>query len=106
MAVSSEGTLLVNAIQLGSGTALTDVISYAEGTGLPVFVGVVVPKRMRPRFVRETDDALADVVGRLGPGLTPSAARGSASSRSSGARGRGGRGRRAGPAVRPQGRRP
>jgi hypothetical protein len=80
MALASDANIVVNAIQLGPGMSLDDVVRYAKATGSPVFVGVAVPARLRKRFVREIDDALADVVGRLGPRLT-AFGRASASSR-------------------------
>ena len=107
IAFASDGTMLVNATHLGRGERnIDDVVGYAKATGLPVFVGVAVPARLRKRFVREIDDASADVVGRLGPKLTASGERASASSRSAGAPRRGRRGPRAGQALHQQGRRP
>ncbi len=69
LAVASDGAILVNAIQLGSKTDLDALVAYAEVTGLSIFVGVVVPARLRGRFTRELDDMSADVVGRLAPRL-------------------------------------
>jgi hypothetical protein len=67
MAVASDGNIIVNTMQLGPDTRLDDALAQAKATGLPVFVAVAIPKSMKEQFVREIDDALADVVGRLGP---------------------------------------
>ena len=104
MAVASDRTVLVNVAQLASGAGLDDVLAYAEATGLPIFIGLAVPARLHKRFVREFDDAAADVVGRLGPLLTAAASRGSASSPSSEGPRRGGRGRSEAPPQRRRGR--
>lgn len=105
LAFASDGSILVNALQLGSGMTLNEIIGYAKASGLPIFIGVVVPPRLRERFVREFDDATADVVGRLGPRLSPDASRASASSPSSGAPASARPDRPQGPAPRPPGRR-
>ena len=104
IALASDGTLLVNVAQLSPGTVLDEILRYAEVTGLPIFIGVAVPGRLYKRFVRELDDAVADVVGRLGPRVTASCERESASSRSSGERASASPGQRAGRVRRPQGR--
>lgn len=75
LGLASDGSIIVNANQLGTATNLDAVIGYARATGLPVFVGVVVPGELRRRVLGDVDDALADVVGRLGPKLVPSRAR-------------------------------
>jgi hypothetical protein len=75
MAVASDGTVIVNAIQLGSKTDLAAVVGYARDTGLEVFIGIVVPTRLRGWVLRNLDDALADVGGRLGPKLVLAQAR-------------------------------
>jgi hypothetical protein len=69
MAVASDGSLIVNAGHLSVKDDLAAVVEVAEKTGLPVFVGVAVPVRLRRAVLRDIDDALADVVGRLGPRL-------------------------------------
>ena len=70
MAVTSDGTIIVNAVQLGLGETSPDVmIANARATGLPIFVGVAIPKNMKMPFAQEFDNAVADVVGRLGSRL-------------------------------------
>lgn len=69
MAIASDGSAVVNAYQFAREDHLEAVVEAARATGLPVFVGVVVPARLVPRVLRDVDDALADVVGRLGPRL-------------------------------------
>ncbi len=94
MAVASDGSILVNAAQLVVADDL-DAVRAALATRLPVFGGVAVPPELRARFVREADDGLADVVGRLGPRLSDAGSPSSAS-RSSAGSDRGRRGSRAG----------
>ena len=69
MAVASDGALLVNAHALTNKDGLAAAIEIAKKSGLGVFVGVVVPQQMRARLLKNIDDALADVVGRLGSAL-------------------------------------
>jgi hypothetical protein len=69
MAVASDGSLIVNAYQLAVGDDLAAVTEVARKSGLLVFVGVVVPERLRRDLMRDLDDAMADVVGRPGPRL-------------------------------------
>lgn len=73
--MTSDASIIVNANQLGTATDLDAVVRYARATGLPVFVGVVVPVGLVPGVLRDVDDALADVVGRLGPRLVRSRVR-------------------------------
>ena len=65
MAVTSSGDIVVNGIHLGVDDDLDAIVAYVKATGLPVFVGVVVPKGLHRKFVRELDDMAADVVGRF-----------------------------------------
>jgi hypothetical protein len=69
MAVASDGGFMVNAVQLTIGNDLDAVVRVARETGLPVFVGLIVPARLRRRILRDIDDAAADVVGRVGSRL-------------------------------------
>jgi hypothetical protein len=70
VALASDGGILVNASQLGVGQHdLSAIIENARATGLPVFVGVAVPDRLTAHIMADIDDALADVMGRLGPKL-------------------------------------
>jgi hypothetical protein len=66
IALASDGKVVVNAAQLASIVDLNDLLACANATSLPIFVGVAIPPGLRGRFVREFDDAVADVVGRLG----------------------------------------
>ena len=79
MAVASDGGVLVNVAQLTTSGALAAIVAVAERTGLDVFVGIVVPERLRSRVLRDLDDAAADIVGRLGPKLTSPVVEASAS---------------------------
>ena len=106
LALASDGSLLVNALQLGADDDLDAVVRLARESGLPVFVGVVVPARLRGRLAGEIDDGLADVVGRVGPLLTPSVWGESASVPSSADPVPGRPGRRDDRAPRPRGRKP
>jgi hypothetical protein len=76
MGVTSAGEILVNAYQLAVGNDLSAAIEAAKASGLPVFVGLVVPSRGRARLLKDVDDAAADVVGRLGPHLPDRKGRG------------------------------
>ena len=69
MAIASDGSIVVNAAQLGTKSDLTSVVECAARSGLAVFVGVVVPGRMAEQFLKNVDDSMADIVGRLGPRL-------------------------------------
>ncbi len=94
MAVASDSGVLVNVAQLTTSDSLAAILKLAERTGLHVFVGVVVPERLRKRVLRDVHDALADVVGRLGPKLTSPVVGASASDHAVARGHRGCRGRR------------
>ena len=65
LAITSAGEIIVNAYQLtGEKDDLAAAIEVAEATGLDVFVDVIVPARFQPKFLRDGDDAAADIVGR------------------------------------------
>jgi group II intron reverse transcriptase/maturase len=104
MAVASDGALVVNAAQLATSGSLEAIVEMAKRTGLDVFVGVVVPERLRSRVLRDLDDAAADIVGRLGPKLTGDASS-SADAPSSAASRRGDRDQHARPRRHQRGRR-
>lgn len=106
LAVTAGLGILVNALHLGQAADLDAIVRYARESGLPIFIGVMVPSRMRRPFARELDDMSADVVGRLAPTLNASGARASASGRSSAARRRADPGRGEGQAPRRRGQRP
>jgi hypothetical protein len=105
MAVTSDGTILLNAAYVLDVDDAAAIIKKL-GPGAKLYIGVVVP----PRHVRESferlDDAVAEIAGVIGAKLTAGFERASASSRSSGDRASGTPGRRAGPARRRRGRRP
>lgn len=69
MVIASDGSIIVNAHQLTTKNGLAAAIEVATKSGLGVFVGVVVPNRLRKSVFLDIDDALSDVVGRLGPRL-------------------------------------
>jgi hypothetical protein len=94
MAVASDGGVLVNVAQLTTSDSLAAILKLADRTGLDVFVGVVVPGRLRGRVLRDVDDALADVVGRWGPKITSPVGEASASDHAVARGHRGRRGRR------------
>jgi hypothetical protein len=75
MALASDGSILVNAAQLTTKDDLAAVVECARASGLPVFVGVIVPDRLRKEVLRDLDDAAADIVGRLGARLAPKRSR-------------------------------
>jgi hypothetical protein len=72
MAVTSAGDVVVNAVQLTMEDGLASAVEAAEKTGLPVFVGVLVPTAKLKRLLHDIDDAAADVSGRLGANLVHS----------------------------------
>jgi hypothetical protein len=51
------------------GRGLAAVIGVAKKSEGDLFFGVIVPGRMRAALLKDIDDVLADVVGRLGPPL-------------------------------------
>jgi hypothetical protein len=75
MAIASDGMLLINLTHLdGSGDVLGDARRLmAEGHA--VFIGVALGPELRRVVVRDLDDALADVVGRVGARLRRSGRR-------------------------------
>ena len=59
----------MNAQQLGVTNDLDAVVEVAKASGLPMFVGVVVPRKLMRTVLRDVDNATADIVGRLGARL-------------------------------------
>jgi hypothetical protein len=47
MAIASDGRIIVNAYPLTNRDSLSAAIKIAKESGLPVFVGIVVPEPMR-----------------------------------------------------------
>jgi hypothetical protein len=74
MALTSAGDILINAVEFVNQTSVDAVVKYAKGSGLEVFIGVLVPPKLRKQFTRDIDDAAADVAGRIGGKLTASVA--------------------------------
>ena len=70
MAITSDGRLVINVTHLNG---MARVIATAEKL-VPersqLFVGLVVPRELRRKLVKELDDSLADVAGRVGPMFT------------------------------------
>jgi len=66
MAVTSAGELLVNAHELATTDDLEAAFEVARASGLPMFVGVVVPRKLMRTVLRDVDNSAADIVGRLG----------------------------------------
>jgi hypothetical protein len=61
--LASDGSVLINAHALTIKEGLAAVIEVAKASGLGVFVGIVVPARLRKSVLHDVEDALADVVG-------------------------------------------
>ena len=97
-ALASDGSLMVNVTHLLNDDPLVALRQLLKD-GHQLFVGVVVPGELRGRLLKEVDDSLADVVGRVGVKLTE------ASARSSGPPASKSRGRPGPPAAHPRGRR-
>jgi hypothetical protein len=69
MAVSSAGEIVLNVREFENDASPRGLLRYAERTGFPVFVGIVVPPEHRKRIMGDIDDAVADITGRFGPVL-------------------------------------
>ena len=63
MAVTSAGELLVNAYQLAVGNNLSAAIDVAKASGLPVFVGLVVPAGIRAQLARTSTTRRPTLLG-------------------------------------------
>jgi hypothetical protein len=66
MAITSDGTLLVNAARLTTGDGFEEAIKAAAATGRPVFVGVGLDPKTAGRALERLDDAVAEIAGRIG----------------------------------------
>lgn len=104
MALASDGALILNAAEFTVEGSITAIVGIAGKVGLPIFIGVVLPVRLRKRLLRDIDNAAADLGGRWGGQLTR--VHGSAFDPSSEARALRSRGRRAPQARHPRGPRP
>jgi len=105
MAVTSDGTLLINAAYA---LDVEDPVAIVEmlGPGAKLYIGIVVPPPQVREGLERLDDAVAEIAGRTGAKLTAGFERASASARSSGDRASTTPGRRARQARRRRGRRP
>jgi hypothetical protein len=65
LAVASDGRIVVNVTHLDLDPTEPDLVRRLINEGHVVFLGVV-PRELRRELARETEDALADVVGRVG----------------------------------------
>lgn len=101
MAVTSAGTVLLNATHLRDGASVADFIDIAKATRRPIFIGVEVETSRE--LLRWIDDAAAEIVGAIGGPIVSGVA--SASGRSSEATASAHRGRGADRAPRPRDRR-
>ena len=84
MAVTSDGTILINAAYV---LDLDDPVAIIEklGPGAQLYIGVVVPPRQVRESLERLDDAVAEIAGVIGATVTAGFERASASSRSSAA---------------------
>ena len=69
MATTCAGEVLFNVTHLDGMNDLIASIKKLVPPGQQLFVGVVVPIELRARVVKELDDAVVDVVGRVGTKL-------------------------------------
>lgn len=67
LVVALDGTTIVNAIGLSEMDDPEALLAEARATGLPVFVGVVVPPALAHGTHKDLDDALAEAAARLLP---------------------------------------
>jgi hypothetical protein len=79
MAVTSAGETVVNVTHLNGMARVIAAVEKLVAPGQQFFVGVVVPDEMNGTLLKEVDDAIVDVVGRVGVKINVRA-----SSRSSG----------------------
>ncbi len=70
LAITSDGRLVINVTHLDGTTALIAAIERLVPSGIQVFVGLVVPGELHGKLLKELDDSLADVAGRVGVKLT------------------------------------
>jgi hypothetical protein len=66
LALASDGTILVNAVEFDVKVNIDLAFEHAKMSGLPVFVGVVVPMAEVSKFTKHIDDSAADLAGHLG----------------------------------------
>jgi len=68
LAVTSDGTMFINAITLTTDDSLDAVIQVARAQGDQIFVGVVLGRGDVRQALRMLDDACAEVAARVGGG--------------------------------------
>ncbi len=68
MAITSDGTVLLNVTHLKNGDAL-EAARELLAEGHEVFVGIAVPGQLRGELLRGIEDGAADLLGRIGPKL-------------------------------------
>jgi hypothetical protein len=66
MAVTSGGSIVINVTHLDLDPNEPDLVRRLVAEGHAVFVAVAVRTDLRAEVLGETQDALADVVGRVG----------------------------------------
>jgi hypothetical protein len=69
LAFTSGGDWVINAAEYSNDVRPETLLRVAVATGLPVFIGVIVPVALRARLAKDVDDAAADIAGRLGAKL-------------------------------------
>jgi hypothetical protein len=69
LAVTSAGDVVLNITHVEDGAEVDPVAAVRRllDVGHEVFVGVVIPKALRPELLRDVHDVLADAVGRAAP---------------------------------------
>ena len=70
LAITSDGTLIINLTQFQNDVRAEALVARAVASGLPVFVGIVVPPAVQRASAKIIDDAAAEVAGRIGAKLT------------------------------------
>ena len=66
LALTSTGELLINAAEFSLLTSFERALRAAKKSGLPIFVGLVLPARESTEAMKAIDDAAADVAGNVG----------------------------------------
>ena len=70
MAVLSSGEVALSVTHLDGMAQLIAKIEKLVPVGHEVFIGLVVPRELRTRLIKELDDSVADVIGRVGTLIT------------------------------------
>jgi hypothetical protein len=69
MATTCAGEVLFNLTHLAPGGAVLDAARMLIAEGHTIFIGVTLPRKVRPELLRDVHDVLADAVGRSAPKL-------------------------------------